>query len=142
MLKRIPPVLSSALFKIMMDMGHSDYIIIADANFPASNHAQRLVRQDGVPIPDLLDAMLQFFPLDTAVPEPVSLMQYASGEPKPEIWATYEKIIRARDEDKTFKSFRLIERLAFYDFAEKAYAVIQSGTSARYANIALQKGVV
>jgi L-fucose mutarotase len=142
MLKRIPPVLSPSLFKIMMEMGHGDYIILADSNFPAGSFAQRLVRQDGVPLPELLDAMLQFFPLDTFVPDPVSLMQCGAGDVKPEIWATYEKIIRAHDDEKVFKDFRMIERFAFYDYAKNAYAIVQTGTSARYANIVLQKGVV
>jgi L-fucose mutarotase len=142
MLKRIPAVISPALMKILMEMGHSDYIVLADANFPAISNAQRALRMDGVALPGILDAILQFFPLDTYVKNPVSLMKSGVGDSTPEIWTEYEKIIRARDEEKAFSAFNLIERMEFYKYAQGAYAIVQTGTTARYANIILQKGVV
>ena len=39
--------------------------MIADGNFPAASHAKRLVRADGLSVPELLDAIMLFFPLDT-----------------------------------------------------------------------------
>ena len=67
MLKGIPSILSPELLKILMEMGHGDEIILADGNFPAASCAQRLVRCDGHGVPELLDAILKFFPLDTFV---------------------------------------------------------------------------
>jgi hypothetical protein len=67
MLKGIPGILSPDLLKILMEMGHGDEIVLADGNFPAAAYAQRLVRCDGHGVPELLDAILELFPLDTYV---------------------------------------------------------------------------
>ncbi len=37
MLKKIPKILSPQLVKTLMEMGHGDEIVIADANFPCSS---------------------------------------------------------------------------------------------------------
>ena len=39
MLRNIPKILPPELVKTMMEMGHSDVLIIADANFPGTAHA-------------------------------------------------------------------------------------------------------
>jgi L-fucose mutarotase len=141
MLKNIPSILSPDLLKILMEMGHGDEIVVADGNFPSASVAQRLVRLDGHAIPDILEAMLRLFPLDTYVDRPVGLMAVMAGDPyKPVIWEEYKKIILASKEP--FKEFESIERFAFYERAKKAYAVIATSESALYANIILKKGVV
>jgi L-fucose mutarotase len=141
MLKNIPKILSPELLKIIMEMGHGDEIVIADGNFPSATIAQRLVRLDGHAIPDILEAILRLFPLDSYVERPVSLMAITPGDPyKPLIWEEYKKIIKASKEP--FKEFENIERFAFYEKAKKAYAVIATGESSLYANIILKKGVV
>jgi L-fucose mutarotase len=141
MLKNIPSILSPDLLKILMEMGHGDEIVIADGNFPSASIAQRLVRSDGHAIPDILEAVLKFFPLDTYVEKPVGLMAVLPGDPyKPVIWEEYKKIILASKEP--FKVFEYIEKFAFYERAKKAYAVIATGESALYANIIIKKGVV
>ena len=141
MLKLIPSILSPELLKILMEMGHGDEIVIADGNFPAASIAQRLIRLDGHVIPDILDAMLKLFPLDTYVEKPVGLMAITPGDPyKPVIWDEYRRIVVESKEP--FKDFEYIERFAFYERAKKAYAVIATGESALYANMILKKGVV
>ena len=47
MLKNISPIISPELLKILMEMGHSDEIVICDGNFPAASIAKRLVRLAG-----------------------------------------------------------------------------------------------
>ena len=42
MLKNISPIISPELLKILMEMGHSDEIVIGDGNFPAASIAQAL----------------------------------------------------------------------------------------------------
>ena len=61
MLKRIPAIISSDLMKCMMDMGHSDLLLLADANYPAATNARKLIHMEGVEIPDLLRAVIGFF---------------------------------------------------------------------------------
>lgn len=141
MLRNIPKILPPDLVKCMMEMGHSDYMVIADAGFPGTAHAQRIIRMDGVEIPELLKAILHFFPLDHFVDNSVRLMQKLPHEPEVTIWESYKEIIEEYDKDEAFKEFSYIERLAFYEEAEKAYVVIQTGDTSRYGNIILQKGV-
>lgn len=142
MLKRIPKNISPDLMKIMMEMGHSDILIIADANYPAAANAKRLIRLDGVEIPDLLESILDFYPLDCFIETPVKLMKQLDNETVPEIWSTYRKIIIEKDDQKAFKDFGYINRIPFYEVSQRAYAIVQTGTTARYANILLQKGVI
>lgn len=141
MLKGIPTILGPELLKILMEMGHGDELVVADGNFPGASHAQRLVRCDGHGVPPLLDAILQLFPLDTYVKQPAALMAVVPGDKyKPEIWRTYKKIVQKHEPH--FSDFEMVERFAFYDRARKAYAIVATGESARYANIILKKGVI
>lgn len=140
MLKGIPSILSPELLKVLDEMGHSDEIVIADGNFPGASHAQRLIRLDGHQVPEILDAILQLFPLDRYVPAPVALMEVVKGDPVvPVIWDEYKKIIAAHEENIQIEN---VERFAFYERAKKAYAVITTSEKALYANIILKKGVV
>jgi len=140
MLKGIPSILSPELLKILMEMGHGDEIVLADGNFPAASTAQRLIRLDGHDIPPVLDAVLKFFPLDTYVEQPVALMGVVPGDSYvPVIQDTYREIINKHDNSSGIQE---MERYAFYDRAGKAYAIVATGESARYANIILKKGVV
>lgn len=144
MLKGIPPILSPELLKVLCEMGHSDRIVIADGNFPSESIGKNavVIRADGHGVPELLEAILQLFPLDTYVEKPVSLMQVMKGDTaETPIWDEYKKIIGKADA-RGDKCVGEIERFKFYEEAKKAYAVIATGETAIYANIMLQKGVV
>lgn len=141
MLKNVPPILSPELMKILMEMGHGDELVLADGNFPAASVAQRLVRCDGHGVPELLEAVLKFFPLDIYVEKPVGLMAVVPGDKtQPTIWETYRTIVRNSGE--RFSDFEFIERFAFYERAKKAYAVVATSEKALYANVILKKGVL
>jgi L-fucose mutarotase len=141
MLKNIPPILSPELLRILMEMGHGDEIVLADGNFPAASVARRLVRCDGHGVPGVLEAILRFFPLDQYVDQPVALMAVVPGDStKPTIWKKYRTIIAESGE--RFSDFEFVERFAFYERAEKAYAVVATSESALYANVILKKGVI
>ncbi|AXI39055.1 fucose isomerase [Bacillaceae bacterium ZC4] len=141
MLKGIPKNLSPELLKILMEMGHGDEIVIADGNFPAANFAQRLVRADGHGVPELLDSILDLFPLDTFVDKPVALMQVVNqNESKPSIWDEYKKLLEKKCSEPWDIEF--MERFSFYERAKNAYAIIATSESALYANIILKKGVI
>lgn len=141
MLKGIPKIISPELLKVLMEMGHSDELVLTDGNFPAASHARRLVRCDGHDISELLDAILQLFPLDQYVEKPAGLMAVMSGDPtETPIWAEYKSIIQNRT--GLTDPCAEIERFAFYERAKSAYAVIATGESALYANLILKKGVV
>ena len=141
MLKNVPNVLSPELMKILMEMGHGDEIVLADGNFPAAGVAQRLIRCDGHGVPEVLEAVLKFFPLDIYVDQAVALMAVVPGDDtKPTIWEEYRKIVKASGEK--FSDFEFVERFAFYERAKKAYAVVATSEKALYANIILKKGII
>lgn len=144
MLKGIPPIISPELLKVLCEMGHSDTIVIADGNFPSETIGKDaiVIRADGHGVPEILEAILKLFPLDTYVEKPVSLMQVMPGDDvETPIWDVYKKIVSDVDE-RGDKVFAEVERFEFYERAKKAYAVIATGETAIYANIMLQKGVV
>ena len=139
MLKGISKIISPELLKILAEMGHGDEIVIADANFPSETNGKRVVRADGIGGEAMLDAVLSLIPLDTYATENFLLMQTTQGDPTPEIWERYSRIVKSHD-----KNIRLgnLERFAFYERAKNAYAVIATGEGAVYANIIIKKGVI
>lgn len=144
MLKGIPKILPPELLKVLCEMGHSDVLVIADGNFPAESMGKdaKVIRMDGHGIPEILDAVLQLFPLDSYVEKPFNLMQVMPGDDvETPIWEVYEKI-EEKYEPRGKAAIGQIERFAFYEKAKKAYAIIATGETALYANVMLQKGVV
>ena len=144
MLKGIPGILSPQLLKVLCEMGHSDRLVIADGNFPAESMGKnaQVIRMDGHGATEVLDAVLQVFPLDTYVEKPVNLMQVMPGDTvETPIWSAYEETV-AKYDDRGAPAIGQIERFAFYEEAKTAYAIIATGETALYANIMLQKGVV
>lgn len=143
MLKGIPAILSPELLKVLCEMGHSDRLVISDGNFPAESMGKKaiVIRADGHGVPELLDAILKVFPLDTYVEKPVNLMEVVPGDDvETPIWDTYKEII-ARYDERGDAVVGNIERFEFYEEAKEAYAIIATGEKALYANIMLQKGV-
>ena len=146
MLKNIPKILSPEMLKVLCEMGHSDRICIADGNFPAESMGRDCIvlRMDGHGVPEILDAILEVFPLDTYVEKPVTLMQLMDcdiGKVPTPIWDTYAEIVAKHDE-RGSAAVGNIDRFDFYDEAKKCYCIIATGESAVYANVMLQKGVV
>lgn len=146
MLKGIPKILSPELLKVLCEMGHSDRLVIADGNFPAESMGRDaiVIRMDGHGVPELLDAILQVFPLDTYVEQPVQLMALMErdiGKIETPIWDTYKEIVQKYDA-RGAAAVGNIDRFAFYEEARKVYCIIATGESAVYANVMLQKGVV
>ena len=142
MLKGISPLLNPELLKILAAMGHGDEIVIGDGNFPADSMGKRCVRCDGHSVPELLDAILQLFPLDDFVAEPVTLMEVVPGslpEGEPPIWREFKQIIDKHEPDAKIGFCELFE---FYERSKRAYATIQTGERALYACVILKKGVI
>ena len=140
MLKGISSIISPELLKILMEMGHGDELVIGDGNFPAASMAKRLVRLDGHGVPEILDAILKLYPLDSYVDAPVKVMQVTPGDNVvPVIWDQYKAIVEKHAGKVQFEE---IERFAFYERAKTAYCVVATGETALYANIILKKGVV
>ena len=138
MLKGISNLLSPELLKILMEMGHGDEIVFGDANFPSASHAQRLVRADGHRITAMLDAILPLFPLDYAVEFSAVLMDSRGTEPA--VWKLYKEILNEYPDGN--KQFLVISKPEFYERAKKAYCVVATSESERFANIIIRKGII
>ena len=139
MLKGIHPAVSPDLLKCLAEMGHGDEIILADAHFPAHTFCERVIRADGLNISTLLEGILPLFELD-AYDEPLVMMDAVPGdELDPSVEENYLAAIR-KSTPKAPNPMRL-ERFAFYDRAEKAFACILTGELRKYGNILLKKGV-
>lgn len=141
MLKGIPPIMSPELMKFLLEMGHGDELLICDGNYPKFGCPERCVRMDGHNIPEILDAVLRFMPLDAYVEHPVTFMAVLPGDPyKPEIWPVYREI-GARYEKDGLRE-QTINKYDFYEQGKRCYACIATGEAALYANVILKKGVV
>ena len=147
MLKNIPSILSPELLKVLSEMGHGDRICIGDGNFPGAAMAKAkgaiFLRADGHGVPELLDAILTVMPLDAYVETPAMLMEKMDCDKDLEIpvWETYKEII-AKHDSRGSKAVGNYERFDFYEQAKDCYCILQSGETAIYANIILQKGVI
>ncbi len=149
MLKNIPPIIPPELLKVLDEMGHTDELTIGDGNFPGHSFGVPVIRMDGHGVPEILDAILQLFPLDTypnadgiMVP-PCTLMAVEPGDTaKTPIWDQYKSIVKKYDE-RGDACFEEINKWEFYKKTEAhSRIVIMTGESALYANLILRKGVV
>ncbi|GAF04767.1 L-fucose mutarotase [Saccharicrinis fermentans] len=140
MLKGISPLISPELLEVLARMGHGDEIILADAHFPGESFNGRVLRADGLRIPDLLEAILPLFELDSYVPAPLTMMAAVEGdELDPTVEEAYLKAIHKSNPN--VPPIERIGRFEFYDKARGAFAVLMTGETAKYGNILLKKGV-
>ncbi len=140
MLKGISPAISPELLKILAEMGHGDEIVLADAHFPGHTCCPRnVLRGDGLQIPDLLDGIIPLFELDSYA-DPLIMMAAVEGDTlDPRVERAYLAVI-CRHVPQAPAPIR-ISRFDFYARAAKAYACVVTGTTAKYGNLILKKGV-
>ncbi len=140
MLKGISPVISPELLKIMAEMGHGDELVLADAHFPGHTMCSRVVRVDGLGIPQLLEGIIPLYELDSYTPPLIMMAAVEGDELDPTVEASYVAAI-AKNLNPV-PAVERIDRFAFYDrVIEDAFAVVMTGELAKYGNIILKKGV-
>lgn len=131
MLKGINPLLTGSLLKILDEMGHSDTVVIADANFPAHRVNSCVVEVPGVDVVAMTEAIATIITLDDEHP-PV-LME--SGQtPRPVV---QDEILTATGAP----TCTMIDRWKYYDIAVQAQAIISTGELRLWANVILSKGL-
>ncbi len=140
MLKGISHLISPELLATIASMGHGDEIVLADAHFPGDTFNENVVRADGLSVPALLDAILPLFELDQYVDKALIMMAAVEGDAlDPAVEESYMIPIKKHSPDRAV--IDRIDRFAFYDRAEDAFAVVMTGETAKYGNIILKKGV-
>lgn len=144
MLKGIDPLLTPNLLKVLAEMGHSDSIVIADANFMASclPAGRPLLHLPGVGVERVSRAVLSLFPLD-AEGQPVAFMQ-VSEYPMGTLSALQRRMIAWLEADGLARPAQCeaVERFAFYDRVRAAHAVVLTGELQPYGNFLFKKGVI
>jgi L-fucose mutarotase len=143
MLKNIPPLITPDALHALASMGHGDDVAIVDANFPAAQVARKsgaqLVQLAGATAPQALAAVLRLLPLDDYVPDAAWTMQVvgdASAVPPPV--AEFATVLHQAGE----RPAASLERFEFYERAQAAFLILQTGERRKYGNILLRKGVI
>jgi L-fucose mutarotase len=140
MLKGVDPVIGPDLLAILRAMGHGDEIVIADANFPASSLARRLVRADGVDAAHMVGAIAQLLPLDDFCPAAAFRMAVVDAPTtEPPIVPVFSAILAGHGYEGPIEA---LERFDFYDRAREAFAIVATGERRLYGNLILKKGVL
>ncbi|MFY8030577.1 MAG: RbsD/FucU family protein [Devosia sp.] len=140
MLKNVPPILGPELLFTLRAMGHGDEIAIVDANYPAESSGLTVIRLDGLNATEVLDAVLTVMPLDTYVDDQAFGMEVV-GDPKKRE-ATHKEFDKTIKKHEPDMKLSMLERFAFYDRVEGAYAIVQTGERRLYGNVLLKKGVI
>ena len=145
MLKGIDHRLNADVLGTLRAMGHGDYLIVSDVNFPSDSIAQQttlgyLLRMENLTAAEAINAILSVMPLDTFVDDFAGRMQV--GDDPNDIPPVQQEVaaeVKAAGEDRPLQ---IVERFDFYDLAKGAYAVIQSGERRFYGCFMLRKGVI
>ena len=144
MLKGINPLLTPELLKIMMEMGHDDALLLADANFTAQSIAagKPVIRLPGTSMLQVLEAISSLLPLAADVTHPVAFMA-VSGQPDDYRSALQREVIAfVTPELLPGQGLEPVERYAFYERARAAYAIVLTGEKQPFGNFILRKGVI
>lgn len=141
MLKTLHPLLNADLLHILQSMGHGDELAVVDRNYPAQSTARRLVRLDGADTGQAATAILSVFPVDTFVEPPLWRMQ-AVGSPD-EVTPVQREFhgIAEAAEGRTV-AMGSLDRVAFYERARSAFAVVATGEARAHGCFLLVKGVI
>jgi L-fucose mutarotase len=145
MLKGIDHRLNADVLGTLRAMGHGDYLIVSDTNFPADTNAQEttlgyLLRMENLTAAEAINAILSVMPLDTFVDDYAARMRV--GDDPDDIPPVQQEVIaevKAAGESRPLPD---VERFDFYDLAKGAYAVIQTGERRFYGCFMLRKGVI
>lgn len=144
MLKGISPLLTPELLKVLMEMGHDDALVLADANFTAMSIAagKPVLRLPGTSLVQVVQALAPLLPLAADVPAPVAYMQVSGSEPPARSALQREVVALLQPEMAEGQHAEGIERYAFYERARAAYAIVLTGERQPFGNFILRKGVI
>ena len=121
MLIGISPLLGPDLLHTLRAMGHGDEIALVDGNYPAAEHARRLIRADGIALMPLLAALNNTPPQVGPIHQAVDTLCAASGQ--------------------SFSVTPLMGE-ALYPRVRGAYAIVATSEPALFANVILRKAAL
>lgn len=140
MLIGIPSILGPDLLFTLRSMGHGDEIALVDANYPAQEHARRLVRADGHGTMSLLEAILTVMPLDRIVPQ--AIFRAALYNDPAQASAFHVALDAAFARLAPGYSVTPLNGAALYPRIRAAHTIVATSEPALFANVILRKGVI
>lgn len=146
MLKGLSPLLNADVLYALKAMGHGDYLVLTDLNFPSDSVAQQTVygsvlRMENTTSAEAAEAILSLMPLDTFIDDAAQRMEVVGAPTEiPDV----QKEVQAVIDKAEGKSWPMVgvERFDFYEVAKRAYCVIQTGERRFYGCFVLTKGVI
>jgi len=136
MLKTVNPIIEPELLYILAKMGHGDEIILSDIHFPAYSFNNNVLQARGSEVSELAAAISELIELDQYVNDKAVMMETVGDDKHPPgLVAEYTSKLPQGTE------ISFIERFAFYERAKRASCVVVTGTTKKYGNLILKKGV-
>lgn len=140
MLIGIPPLLGPDFLATLRAMGHGDEIAIVDGNYPAAEHARRLVRADGHGVLAVIEAVLTVMPLDRAVP--AALFRASLNNDPAQADEIHRQIDSLFARMAPGMTVVPLAGEALYPRIRGAHAIVATSETALFANVILRKGVI
>jgi L-fucose mutarotase len=129
MLIGISPLLGPDLLHALRAMGHGDEIAFVDGNYPAAEHARRLIRADGIPLLPMLQAVLAVLPVEATFRAAQHNDPAQAGEIHRQI-------------DRLCPGAEPLSGEALYPRIRSAYAIVATSEPALFANVILRKAAL
>lgn len=140
MLIGLPAILGPDLLFTLRAMGHGEEIAIVDGNYPAQDHARRLVRADGHDLIAVIGAILAVLPLDDGAEG--AIFRASEGNDPARAGDIHRRIDAACARLAPGHAVRPLDGAALYPRIRAAHAVVATSEPALYANVILRKGVI
>lgn len=141
MLIGVPPLLGPELLFQLRSMGHGDEIAIVDGNYPAQEHARRLVRADGHGVVAVLDAILAVMPLDRDVPHAI-FRASPGNDPAAAPDRIHRDIAAACVLRAPGHTVAALAGADLYPRIRAAHTVVATSEIELFANVILRKGTI
>lgn len=140
MLIGLPSLLGPELLFALRSMGHGDEIAIVDGNYPAQDHARRLVRADGHGLLAVLEAILAVLPLDHDGDAPI--LRAGEGNRPYGVGDIHRTIDAACAWLRPGVPVKPLDGAALYPRIRAAHTIVATSETALYANVILRKGAL
>ncbi len=140
MLIGIPPLLGPELLATLRAMGHGDEIAIVDGNYPAQEHARRLIRADGHGLLAVAEAILTVLPIDRAVPQ--AIFRAALNNDTAQSARIHHDIDALCKRFAPDVSVTALDGASLYPRVRASHTIVATSEQALFANMILRKGVI
>lgn len=135
MLIGISPILGPDLLHVLRAMGHGDEIAFVDGNYPAAEHARKLVRADGIDLLSMLAAVLDILPVEAA-------FRAALNNDPLQTSAIHRRIDALLAASRFGQPATPLCGAELYPRVKSTFAIVATSEPVPYANVILRKGVI